>query len=359
MIKLWTPRDIDAVLDRVLLTVDKPGRYTGGEHNQVVNDWAAAPVRVALAFPDIYELGMSNLGLAILYDILNRRAGILCERVYCPWSDMEAVMRREGLPLYSLETHHPLNEFDLIGVSLPYEQLYSNVLNLLDLGGVPVRAADRDATHPIVLAGGHATYNPDPMADFVDAFAIGEGEEVIVEVARCIEQWKREGHRSRSDLLRGLARIEGVYVPSLYDVAYHLDGTIARVQPIEPELPARVSKRIVPVLPPPITKFIVPTSISRTTARRSRSCAAARAAAASATRAWSRDRCANARSTKCWPRSKRSCARPALKRSRCCRCRPATIPASSNWRPRLVRNLRDSICRFRCRRCALNRLRPI
>jgi radical SAM family uncharacterized protein len=258
MMKAWTPRDIDAVLDRVLLTVEKPGRYTGGEHNQVVNNWEAATIRVALAFPDIYELGMSNLGLATLYDILNRRAGILCERVYCPWSDMEAVMRREGLPLYSLETHHPLSAFDLIGVSLPYEQLYSNVLNLLDLGGVPVKAADRTAAHPIVLGGGHATYNPDPMADFIDAFAIGEGEEVIVEVARCIEQWKREGATSRSDLLRRLARLEGVYVPSLYDVAYHLDGTIEHVQPIGPEIAATVRKRIVPVLPPPITKFIVP-----------------------------------------------------------------------------------------------------
>ncbi len=280
LIKSWTPREIEAVLDRVLLTVEKPGRYTGGEHNQVVNDWKAAGIRVALAFPDIYELGMSNLGLATLYDILNRRAGILCERTYCPWSDMEAVMRREGLPLFSLETHHPLHEFDLIGISLPYEQLYSNVLNLLDLGGVPVRASERDATHPIVLAGGHATYNPEPMADFIDAFAIGEGEEVIVEVARCIEQWKSDypessrrafhgasesgvgarsaSHSARSDLLCRLARIEGVYVPSLYDVAYHLDGTISTVNPIEPELPARVSKRIVPVLPPPITKFIVP-----------------------------------------------------------------------------------------------------
>jgi radical SAM family uncharacterized protein len=287
MIKSWTPREIDALLDRVLLTVEKPGRYTGGEHNQVVNDWDAAAIRVALAFPDIYELGMSNLGLATLYEILNRRAEILCERVYCPWSDMEAVLRREGLPLYSLETHHPLHEFDLVGISLPYEQLYSNVLNLLDLGGVPVRAAERNATHPIVLAGGHATYNPDPMADFIDAFAIGEGEEVIVEVARCIEQWKREhpernggrastslhsaqhapaveskdapaSRAARLDLLRRLARLDGVYVPGLYDVTYHLDGTLERVQPNEPDVPARVSKRIVPVLPPPITKFIVP-----------------------------------------------------------------------------------------------------
>ncbi len=289
--QLWTPRAIEAVLARVLLTVEKPGRYTGGEHNQVVQDWDAATVRVALSFPDIYELGMSNLGLATLYDILNRRAGILCERAYCPWSDMEAVMRREGLPLYSLESHHPLSEFDLIGISLPYEQLYSNVLNLLDLGGVPVLAAERDASHPIVIAGGHATYNPDPMADFVDAFVIGEGEEVIVEIARSIDQWKQEypglsekahpfaslragsattrdaqryvqdasrSRAARSDLLRRLACIEGVYVPSLYEVSYHLDGTISQIKPIEPELPARVRKRIVPVLPPPITKFLVP-----------------------------------------------------------------------------------------------------
>ena len=277
----WTPRAIDAVLDRVLLTIEKPGRYTGGEHNQVVNDWDAATIRVALAFPDIYELGMSNLGLATLYDILNRRAGILCERVYCPWTDMEAVMRREGMPLYSLESHRPLNEFDLIGVSLPYEQLYSNVLNLLDLGRIPVLAAERDASHPIVIAGGHATYNPDPMADFIDAFAIGEGEEVIVEIARCIEQWKAEhsewsGGRAstalrfavdvpaaqsksaRQDLLRRLARIDGVYVPSLYDVQYHLDGTVASIKPIDDVVPATIRKRIVPVLPPPVTKFIVP-----------------------------------------------------------------------------------------------------
>ena len=276
----WTPHAIDLVLDRVLLTVEKPGRYTGGEHNQVVLDWDSAPVRVALAFPEIYELGMSNLGLATLYDILSRRNGILCERVYCPWSDMEAVMRREGLPLYSLETRHPLNEFDLIGVSLPYEQLYSNVLNLLDLGGVPVLARDRDASHPIVLAGGHATYNPDPMADFVDAFAIGEGEDVIVEIARCIAQWKIENPEwsaarsstaplpgsaqcarskaARADLLRRLARIDGVYVPSLYEVSYQLDGTIAQLKPIEPGIPASVRKRIVPVLPPPVTKFLVP-----------------------------------------------------------------------------------------------------
>ncbi len=274
----WTPSSIDRVLDRVLLSVEKPGRYTGGEHNSIVKDWTVAKIRVATVFPDIYELGMSNLGLATLYDILNKQAGILCERAYVPWTDMEEVMRREGLPLYSLETHHPLSEFDLIGISLPYEQLYSNVINFLDLSRIPILASDRTARDPIVIAGGHATYNPDPMADFIDAFAIGEGEELIVDVARCIEQWKNDypdltKHSERSSeleeittqskearavLLRRLACIEGMYVPSLYEVTYHLDGTIAKVHPIDPDLPERIRKRIVPGLPPPLTKFIVP-----------------------------------------------------------------------------------------------------
>jgi radical SAM family uncharacterized protein len=280
----WTPYLIDEILDRVLLTVEKPGRYTGGEHNSIVKDWAAAKIRVATLFPDIYELGMSNLGLATLYDILNKQADLLCERAYVPWTDMEEVMRREGLPLYSLETHHPLSEFDLIGISLPYEQLYSNVINFLDLSRIPILAADRTALDPIVIAGGHATYNPDPMADFIDAFAIGEGEELIVDVARSIEQWKNDypdltkhperstqlfelsaeskdavrSKSARQDLLRRLARIEGMYVPSLYEVTYHLDGTIAEVHPVDPDLPEKIQKRIVSVLPPPLTKFIVP-----------------------------------------------------------------------------------------------------
>ncbi len=273
----WTPNRISRRLDQVLLNVEKPARYVGGEHNAIVKDWDAASVRAALVFPDIYELGMSNLGLATLYDILNRRPDLLAERVYSPWTDMEAIMRREGLPLFSLETRHPLATFDLIGISLPYEQLYSNVVNLLDLGGVPILAADRDARHPLVIAGGHATYNPDPMADFVDAFAIGEGEEIILDFADAIKEWKLEtcpecsrrirdlSGRSKEELrelrerlLRRIARIDGAYVPKLYETAYHLDGTIAEVKPTVPEAPARVPKRLVPVLPPPLTKFIVP-----------------------------------------------------------------------------------------------------
>ena len=265
----WTPQRISEVLDRILLSVEKPARYVGGEHNAIVKHWDGVSVRAALVFPDVYELGMSNLGLATLYDILNRRPDVLAERAYCPWTDMEALVRREGMPLYSLETRHPLRDFDLIGISLPYEQLYSNVVNLLDLSGIPIWAADRDATHPVIIAGGHATYNPDPMADFVDVFAIGEGEEIIVDLAETVQAWKREtgdltGREPgrlkalREELLRRITGIEGAYVPRFYQTAYHLDGTLAEVKPSVPQAPARVAKRIVPVLPPPLTRFIVP-----------------------------------------------------------------------------------------------------
>ena len=209
----WTPAQISRVLDRVLLSVEKPARYVGGEHNSIVKDWDAAAVRVALVFPDVYELGMSNLGLATLYDILNRRPDVLAERAYCPWIYMEAVLRREGMPLFSLESRHPLADFDVIGISLPYEQLYSNVINLLDLGGVPIRAADRAARHPLVIAGGHATYNPDPMADFIDVFAIGEGEEIIVEFAETIRNWKVDCPHSG----RGSWRLEQGFDPAAFD----------------------------------------------------------------------------------------------------------------------------------------------
>ena len=258
---------IEQALDRILPKVEKPARYTGGEFNSVVKDWETTPLRAALAFPDIYDLGMSNLGLAILYDILNRQPGVLAERVYAPWVDMEAQLRQAGIPLYSLETKHPLSDFDLIGFSLPYEQLYTNVLTMLDLGGVPVLASERDERHPIVIAGGHATYNPDPMADYIDAFVIGEGEEVIVEIVKAIQAIRsqtRTGSQmqapagERLAILARLADIPGIYVPRFYDVEYHADGTVARIQPTVKDAPVHVTKRIVPILPPPVTRFIVP-----------------------------------------------------------------------------------------------------
>ncbi len=254
-----TPEQIEQTLERVLLSVTKPGRYVGGERNQIVKDWSRIDLRVALAFPDIYDLGMSNLGMAILHDMVSKQPDMLAERVYCPWTDMEAVMRSEGIPLYSLETKHPLADFDLIGISLPYEQLYSNVLNFLELAQLPLRVADRDETHPLIIAGGHACYNPEPMADFIDAFMIGEGEEAIIDVARCVKQWKAEGKPGgKEELLRSVAMIDGFYTPSFYEVEYKPDGTIAKVTPTRPEARFPILKRIVPVLPPPVTRFIVP-----------------------------------------------------------------------------------------------------
>ncbi len=249
------PEQIERTLERVLLRVNRPGRYVGGEYNSVVKDWDAAAVRVALAFPDIYDLGMSNLGIMLLYDQINRQPDMLAERVFSPWTDMETVMRAENIPLYTLETKHRVLDFELLGISLPYEQLYTNALNLLDLAGMPVRSAERDETYPLVIAGGHACYNPEPMANFIDAFVIGEGEEVIVEIARLVQ---RTRGWSRVEQLKALAGIQGVYIPRFYDVTYNSDGTVAAVVPNTPHVPERVLKRIVPVLPPPFTKFLVP-----------------------------------------------------------------------------------------------------
>ncbi len=252
---LPAPEQIERALERVLLTVQKPARYVGGEFNSVVKDWDAVSFRVALAFPDIYDLGMSNLGLMILYGIVNDQPDMFADRVYSPWTDMEAAIRREGIPLYGLESKRPVREFDLLAITLPYEQLYTNVLNLLDLAGMPVRAAERDERFPLVVAGGHACFNPEPMADFIDAFAIGEGEEMILDICRTLRDMRGS---SRQEQLRALAGIEGVYVPRFYDVTYHADGTVAAVTPNTPNVPSVVRKRIVPILPRPFTRFLVP-----------------------------------------------------------------------------------------------------
>lgn len=250
-------KELDQVLQRILPRVQKPGRYTGGELNQVVKDWNSVDLSVALIFPDLYDLGMSNLGLAILYDILNREKDILAERAFAPWPDMEAAMRDSGIPLYSLETKHPLSDFDILGFTLPYETVYTNTLNLIDLTGVPLYTEKRQRNDPILIAGGHATLNPEPMAPFFDAFVIGEGEEVILEIARCVQEWKAS-ERSRAELHRDLAMIWGVYVPSLYQVYYQEDGTISRLKPQDEDIPFPVLKRILGKMPKPITRFIVP-----------------------------------------------------------------------------------------------------
>jgi radical SAM family uncharacterized protein len=251
-----TPESISRGLDRILPFVQKPARYAGGEYNAVVKPWDDITYRLALIFPDVYDLGMSNLGLAILYDIVNQQPDMLAERAYTPWVDMLDAMKREHLPLYSLETRHPLAQFDVLGFSLPYEQLYTNVLSTLDLAGIPLLASDR-TDEPLVLAGGSAGLNPEPMHAFFDAFFIGEGEEAIVEITRCWTDARNAG-LSRTEALERLAALDGVYVPAFYDATYNEDGTLADTSPNRPVAKPVITKRIVTVLPPPVTKFVVP-----------------------------------------------------------------------------------------------------
>lgn len=252
-----TPLEIGQKLDRLLPGVQKPGRYTGGELNQVVKDWDTITTRVALVFPDIYELGMSNLGMSILYEIVNNRPDALAERAYIPWVDMEAVMRSEEIPLFSLETKHSLADFSIVGFSLPYETLYTNTLNALDLAGIPLFSSERSDEDPLILAGGHATFNPEPMHPFIDAFVIGEGEDAIQDIIDVYQEWKRAG-KSRHELLAALSQIWGVYVPALYEAHYLPDGTFSHMEKRLENVPLPVVKRIAAQLPPPTTRFIVP-----------------------------------------------------------------------------------------------------
>jgi len=252
---MFTPEEINLKLERILLRVQKPGRYVGGELNSIRKDWHKIQTRVALVFPDIYDIGVSNVGLKILYDQINQRDDSLAERSYAPWLDMEGLIRENGIPLYALESKRPLAGFDLIGFTLPYETLYTNTLNILDLSGIPIRSVDRNESHPIIIAGGHATTNPEPMHAFIDAFTIGEGEEVIHDVIDVLQKTKG---LQREETLRELAKIPGVYVPRFYTTTYLDDGTVALTEPTIPEVPKIIQKRIVAKLPPPPTKFIVP-----------------------------------------------------------------------------------------------------
>jgi len=250
---MLTPEQIESKLDRILLKVQKPGRYVGGELNITIKDWEKAKTKVALVFPDIYDIGISNVGLKILYDQVNQRDDALAERAYAPWVDMEAEMRASGIPLYALESKQPLACFDLIGFSLPYETLYTSTLNVIDLAGIPVKAAERDDSHPIIIAGGHSTLNPEPMHAFIDAFVIGEGEEVIHDIIDAIQ-----ANQTRQEKLFALAHIPGVYVPKFYQPHYLDDGTLSHIEALLDDIANPVVKRMVAKLPPPPTKFIVP-----------------------------------------------------------------------------------------------------
>jgi radical SAM family uncharacterized protein len=239
--------------------VAKPARYTGGEWNCIVKDWDAVDIKIALAFPDTYEIGMSNLGLAILYDIINGMSDVAAERVYAPWVDMEAEMRKEEIPLYALESKRTLKDFDVIGFSLGHELTYTNVLNMLDLACIPVLASERNESHPLVIAGGVCALNPEPMADFIDAFVLGDGEEAGVELIDVIRLYNKSGLSvSKIDLLKKLAQVPGIYVPSLYKDSYNDDGTLAAIEPISNEAGNNVARRIVQKLPPSPTRLVVP-----------------------------------------------------------------------------------------------------
>ncbi|MGI6383897.1 MAG: TIGR03960 family B12-binding radical SAM protein [bacterium] len=227
----------------ILPRVQKPGRYTDAEWNAACKDWDMVTARVALVYPDIYEVGESHLGLKILYNIVNSRADALADRAYAPWPDMEAEMRAEGLPLFALESRRPLADFDLLGITIQHELTYANILTVLDLAGLPLRSAGRGPEHPLVLGGGPSTYNPEPLAEFFDLFLVGEGEEAIGEILDALAEGRRQG-LDRPALLRYLAGVPGVYAPSLYRVDYAANGTVAAVTP-EEGAPARVLKRIV------------------------------------------------------------------------------------------------------------------
>ncbi|HHV93078.1 MAG TPA: TIGR03960 family B12-binding radical SAM protein, partial [Firmicutes bacterium] len=249
----------DKILDGILPMVAKPGRYTGNEWNMVRKDWDKTPVKFALAFPDIYDIGMGHLGYKILYYVLNQREDTLAERVYAPWVDMEAEMRKQGLPLFSLENRRALCEFDLVGFTLQYELSYTNILNMLDLGRIPLLAADRSAKDPFVVGGGPCAFNPEPLAPFFDLFVIGDGEEAVIELVEAYRQWMQEGTDREGFLLKAAA-IPGVYVPSFYNVQYHVDGTVKAVVPNRQGVPARVRKRVVKDLDAAVfpEEFVVP-----------------------------------------------------------------------------------------------------
>ena len=234
---------MNRTLEHILPKVQKPARYTGGEYNAVVKDKKSVAIRYALCFPDTYEIGMSNLGCRILYGVMNEEKDIWCERCYAPWGDMEEEMRREGLLLYGLESGDPIADFDMIGFSLGYEMAYTNVLNMLDLAGLPIRSSDRKELTPLVVAGGTCCYNPEPLSPFVDLFVLGEGEEVTLEYIRLYQQAKQDGW-SKEEFLLEAAKIPGIYVPTLYNVTYHEDGRVAAITPKD-GAPATVTKRII------------------------------------------------------------------------------------------------------------------
>lgn len=246
-------------LENILLEVEKPSRYVGDEINSIKKEIDENTIRFVMAFPDVYEVGMSHLGSHILYNLFNEEEDVACERSYAPWIDMEEKMREHGIPLYGLESGDPLSEFDFVGFTLQYEMSYTNILNMLDLSNIPLRSRDRSEDDPIVVAGGPCAYNPEPLADIVDFFVIGEGEEVNIEIIDLYREMKKNGY-SREDYLKNVAKIEGIYVPKHYRADYNEDGTLKSFEPVSDEFPKVITKRIVEDLNEAYfpDKFVVP-----------------------------------------------------------------------------------------------------
>lgn len=246
-------------LDRVLKKVEKPARYIGMEQNSIKKDLSKVDVKFAFSFPDVYEVGMSHLGMHILYNLINSEENYACERVFSPWIDMEAEMRKEGIELFTLENKEEVKNFDILGFTLQYEMSYTNILNILNLSGIPFECKDRDENYPIIIAGGPCAYNPEPIADFIDIFVIGEGEEVTLELIRLYEQHKKSIF-NKEEFLFDAAQIEGIYVPSFYSVNYNEDGTLNEMKPNISGVPSIINKRMVKDLDTMYTpdKMIVP-----------------------------------------------------------------------------------------------------
>ena len=232
-----------ALSDEILLSVEKPARYIGNEINMVKKDPAAVDVRFCMCFPDVYEIGMSHLGIQILYDMFNQWDDVYCERVYSPWVDLDRIMREKHIPLFALETQDPIKNFDFLGITLQYEMCYTNILQILDLSGIPLKASERTMEDPLVIGGGPCSYNPEPIADFFDMFYIGEGETQYRRMMDEYKEWKKSGG-DRIAFLKRAAQIPGIYVPMFYEASYHEDGTLASFEPIVPEAPRTVMKEV-------------------------------------------------------------------------------------------------------------------
>ncbi len=232
-----------ALNDEILLKVDKPARYIGNEVNMVKKNPVDVDIRFAICFPDVYEIGMSHLGIQILYDMFNQRKDVYCERVYSPWPDLHGILKEKGIPLFALESQEPVKSFDFLGITIQYEMCYTNILQILDLSQIPMAAGERTKDHPFIIGGGPCVYNPEPLADFFDLFYIGEGETVYDRLFACYKEWKFSG-RTRREFLLEAAKIPGIYVPSLYEVSYKEDGTIASFFPAEQGVPDKVRKQV-------------------------------------------------------------------------------------------------------------------